>query len=141
MRDNQKKGINKDFIIWKLIAVCGVIMFSIFYYFWKVRMDESLNFDVFEFFKENIFVFYYIVFINILTFLLFGFDKWTAIKKRSRIKIMTLLGFSFIGGSVGGLFAMLLFRHKTKKIYFTLGLPLIMLTQIAVIFLFMNVGR
>ncbi|UTC65830.1 DUF1294 domain-containing protein [Treponema sp. OMZ 788] len=114
---------------------------SIVYYLWKEKTKESLNFDFFTFFKEHIFVFQILGFINILTFFLFGFDKWTAIKKRSRIKIMTLLGFSFIGGSVGGLFAMLLFRHKTKKIYFTLGLPLIMLTQGAVICFFMNVGR
>lgn len=78
--------------------------------------------------------------VNILTFIIFGIDKWAAIKKRSRIKVLTLLGLSFVGGSFGGLLAMNFFRHKTKKKYFTLGLPLMLLMQAIVIFYLMNVG-
>ena len=59
-------------------------------------------------------------------------------ERRGRIRILTLLGLSFIGGSVGGLIAMYAFRHKTKKDYFTVGLPLIMVMQVVVVFYLMN---
>lgn len=59
---------------------------------------------------------------------------------RSRIRIVTLLGLSFASGSVGGLISMYLFRHKTQKDYFTVGMPLIIVTQIVVLFYVMNAG-
>lgn len=59
----------------------------------------------------------------------FAIDKIAAIEGRSRIRIVTLLGLAFIGGSIGGLIAMYLFRHKIRKDYFTVGIPLIMVMQ------------
>lgn len=73
-----------------------------------------------------------------VTFAVFGLDKIAAIEKRSRIRIVTLLGLCFIGGSVGGLGAMYLFHHKTKKDYFTVGVPRIIVMQAVVIFYLMN---
>lgn len=70
----------------------------------------------------------------------FAIDKIAAIEGRSRIRIVTLLGLAFIGGSLGGLIAMYLFRHKIRKDYFTVGIPLIMLMQVFVIFYFMNMA-
>jgi len=77
--------------------------------------------------------------INILTLILFALDKIAAIENRSRIRIVTLLGLAFIGGSIGGLIAMYVFHHKTKKDYFTVGMPLIIIMQLVVIFFLMNV--
>lgn len=54
--------------------------------------------------------------INFIAFAAFAVDKIAAIEKRSRIRIITLLGLCFIGGSLGGLSAMYLFHHKTQKI-------------------------
>ena len=73
----------------------------------------------------------YLIIINLITFIVFGVDKRAAIKKRSRIRVSTLLTFSFVGGSLGGLIAMYLFRHKTKKLQFTLLLPLMLILHIA----------
>ena len=79
----------------------------------------------------------YVAAITLVTFILFGADKYKAIKGKGRIPILTLFFFSAIGGTVGGIAAMYLFRHKTKKVYFTLGMPMILLAQIAVlVFLF-----
>ena len=50
-------------------------------------------------------------------------DKVNAAEHRSRIRIVTLLGLAFVGGSVGSLLAMYLLRHKTSKNYFTFGVP------------------
>mgnify|MGYP000674130301 FL=1 len=77
---------------------------------------------------------------NLVTFIVFAIDKANARANRSRIRIVTLLGLSFAGGSVGGLISMYLFRHKTQKDYFTVGMPLIIVTQIVVLFYAMNTG-
>ena len=74
----------------------------------------------------------YLIVINLITFIVFGVDKRAAIKKRSRIRVSTLLTLSLIGGSLGGLIAMYLFRHKTKKLQFTLLVPLMLILHIAV---------
>ena len=72
--------------------------------------------------------------------IVFAIDKVNARAHRSRIRIVTLLGLSFAGGSIGGLISMYLFRHKTQKDYFTVGMPLIIIMQIVVIFYVMNAG-
>lgn len=82
----------------------------------------------------------YLAIINIVTFIAFAIDKLAAIEGRSRIRIVTLLGLAFIGGSFGGLLAMYTFRHKIKKDYFAVGIPLIIVMQVIVIFYLMNVS-
>lgn len=72
----------------------------------------------------------YIIIINIVTFILYGIDKWKAVHGKWRIREATLLGAAFVGGSVGGLAGMYIFRHKTKKRYFALGVPIMLLVQI-----------
>ena len=69
----------------------------------------------------------YILFINILSFILMLIDKKKAIKKKWRISEQTLLSVSFIGGSLGAYLAMILFRHKTKHFKFKYGLPLMII--------------
>lgn len=59
---------------------------------------------------------YYLLIINIVTFATFAIDKIAAIRHKTRIKVATLLGLSFVGGSIGALIGMYLLRHKTKKI-------------------------
>lgn len=57
----------------------------------------------------------YFLLINIIALALFRIDKSKAIKGRSRISEFTLLFSSLIGGAMGGVLGMKLFRHKTKK--------------------------
>ena len=73
----------------------------------------------------------YLIVINILTFLVFGIDKRKARKGRWRIPEATLIGLSAAGGSIGALLGMRLFRHKTQKRKFTLGIPAILIAQAA----------
>lgn len=74
----------------------------------------------------------YLAVINALTFLLYGIDKLKAKKNAWRIKESTLLFAALIGGSVGALAGMYTFRHKTKHLKFKLGVPLILVFQIAI---------
>lgn len=76
--------------------------------------------------------------INFIIFAAFPVDKIAAIEKRSRIRIITLLGLYFIGRSLGGLGAMYLFHHKAQKDYFAVGVSLIIVMQVVVIFYLMN---
>jgi len=76
----------------------------------------------------------YLAAINLFTFILFGIDKRNAVKRRPRIRNFTLFFFSAIGGSIGGFLGMFVFRHKTTKIYYLLGIPLILVLQITVLY-------
>ena len=92
----------------------------------------------------------YLIWVNVIGFFLYLFNMFlylhtenvqvNAAEHRSRIRIVTLLGLAFVGGSVGSLLAMYLLRHKTRKNYFTVGVPLIMVMQVVVIFYAMNAG-
>jgi uncharacterized membrane protein YsdA (DUF1294 family) len=78
---------------------------------------------------------YYLLLINIVTFLAFAIDKRRAVKRKWRIPEKTLLGLSLIGGSAGSLIAMYLFRHKIRKSAFAYGLPIMLLAHIIVIWM------
>ena len=56
--------------------------------------------------------------LSLITFALYGVDKLLAKTGARRIPERVLLGFSLLGGGVGGALAMMLFRHKTKHLYF-----------------------
>lgn len=78
-------------------------------------------------------ILWYLVIINALGFLLMLIDKKKAQKNRWRIRESTLMGVAALGGSVGSLLGMYTFRHKTKHIKFTLGIPVILALQIAAV--------
>lgn len=75
---------------------------------------------------------WYLVAINVVTFALFGFDKWMAASGARRIPEATLWLASALGGTVGALAAMQTFRHKTRKASFQIVLALIAMLQIGV---------
>ena len=60
----------------------------------------------------------YLVIINIISFILYGIDKYLAIKKKYRISEISLYVVSLIGGCFMGIIGMKVFHHKTKKISF-----------------------
>ena len=106
---------------------------------------------------------YYLIVINVVSFLVYGIDKWKAVNQRGqsqtrlsyaerkqprpkprpkvkakqgswRISEATLLILAVIGGSIGALLGMKVWRHKTMHKKFKYGLPLILLAQIALIY-------
>ncbi len=77
----------------------------------------------------------YLCAVNLLAFALYGIDKRKAIKHRYRISERTLLGAAAVGGSVGALLGMYLFRHKTKHFRFVIGVPLMIAVQAIIAFL------
>ena len=75
----------------------------------------------------------YILVMNILGVLVMAVDKRKAVKKKWRIPEKQLFLVSLLGGSIGTLTGMYLFRHKTKHWYFVVGMPLILIIQVAIV--------
>ena len=73
----------------------------------------------------------YLLIINAIGFLLMLADKQKARKNLWRIPEATLITAAFFGGTIGCLAGMYTFRHKTKHLKFILGMPAILIAQIA----------
>ena len=78
---------------------------------------------------------YYLIALNIVTFFVYGIDKWNAKQGSWRISEATLLLLAVLGGSIGALMGMKVWHHKTMHKKFKYGLPLILIAQIALIYL------
>lgn len=83
---------------------------------------------------EKEFIILYLVFINVLSFVIFAVDKNRAKKNLWRISEAILLFLAFIGGALGAFLSMLIFRHKTQKLKFTLLVPLFLIIHIFLAF-------
>ena len=78
----------------------------------------------------------FILIVNVLTFLLYGIDKWKAKRSRWRIPESVLLGMAAVGGSVGAWLGMRVWRHKTQHKKFRYGVPAILVAQIVLLVCF-----
>ena len=82
------------------------------------------------------FIIIYIISINLITFLLMYIDKKKAKKGKWRIKESTLFTLVLLGGGIGGICGMYVFRHKNKKARFVFGFPAILITEIIFILVY-----
>jgi len=74
----------------------------------------------------------YLAGINLAALVAMSADKKRAIGKRPRIPESVLLTLAFIGGSVGALLGMFMFRHKTRHLKFTLLFPFFLILHIVI---------
>ena len=72
----------------------------------------------------------YLIIINLLAFAAMWWDKRRAQKGEWRISEAGLFTLVLLGGGIGGIVGMYTFRHKTKKLKFTIGFPTILITEI-----------
>ncbi|PIZ95802.1 MAG: DUF1294 domain-containing protein [Candidatus Magasanikbacteria bacterium CG_4_10_14_0_2_um_filter_33_14] len=84
------------------------------------------------------FIIIYFILINLITFITFGIDKGKAINNNRRVSEKTLWIMSLIGGSLGALLGMKMFRHKTKKLSFQAMMAVILMLQIFIIYLILK---
>ena len=91
-----------------------------------------------QFFAAHKLLAWYLVGINLAAFAAFAADKYRAVRRRRRIRNATLLTLAALGGSVGGMLAMVLFRHKIRDKRFFLGLPLLLPIQTLLLLALMN---
>jgi len=85
-------------------------------------------------------MFYYLAAISLIAIIATVLDKRAAKKQQWRIKEITLICISILGGSVAMLLTMRLIRHKTKHAKFMVGLPVIILLQAIAIWWFLWQG-
>lgn len=130
----------KDNMMSRVFIACVFVIQVIILLMIKGHHADNITLAFWEFFAKYKILLIYLAIINFIAFAAFAVDKVNAAEHRSRIRIVTLLGLAFVGGSIGSLLAMYLLRHKTKKDYFTVGIPLIMVMQVVVIFYAMNAG-
>lgn len=76
-------------------------------------------------------LYWYLLVINILAFFCYGLDKLKAKRNARRISERALLLTALVGGSVGAWLGMLVWRHKTKHAMFSIGVPVMLLLQVA----------
>ena len=81
-----------------------------------------------------------IAILNVITFFLYGIDKWKAKKNRWRIPESTLLLLAVLGGSIGAWLGMKIWHHKTMHKKFKYGIPLILVLQIGALFYFLQMA-
>ena len=75
----------------------------------------------------------YLAIINVVTFFMYGVDKWKAKKSMWRIRETALLGLAVLGGSIGAWLGMKVWHHKTLHKKFRYGVPAIIIVQLAII--------
>ncbi|MBP5494877.1 MAG: DUF1294 domain-containing protein [Lachnospiraceae bacterium] len=72
----------------------------------------------------------YLAAVNLFGLIIMGVDKSRAKRRKWRIPEATLFLVAVIGGSIGSIAGMYLFRHKTKHWYFVVGMPVILVLQL-----------
>ena len=134
-----RKAVKENMMSW-VFTLCMLVIQAILLLIVKGYHGDQIHIDFWDYLMQHRILLIYLAVVNILTIIVFGVDKMNAKSNRQRVRIVTLLGLAFIGGSVGALIGMYGFHHKTKKAYFTVGVPLILLMQVVVLFYVMNMG-
>ena len=81
----------------------------------------------------------YLALISLISVIVTVYDKWAANRRPSgRIRESSLIALSVVGGSAAMLLTMLIIRHKTRHPKFMIGIPLILIIQAALIYVFAN---
>ncbi len=75
----------------------------------------------------------YMLLMSLVLFIVMGADKRLAIKKRRRVPEKSLFLLAALGGGLGGVAGMAVFRHKTQHTSFKAGMPLLLLLNLAVL--------
>ena len=75
----------------------------------------------------------YLAVTNVVTFFMYGVDKWKAKMSKWRIRETALLGLAVFGGSIGAWLGMKVWHHKTQHKKFKYGVPAIIIVQLAII--------
>ena len=77
---------------------------------------------------------------SVITFFVMGSDKRRAIRGARRVPEARLFLLALLGGGVGGLLGMYVFRHKTRHLHFVIGFPLIAAVQILAALYLLRMG-
>ena len=85
----------------------------------------------------------YLFSINLIAFILYTYDKFQSLKSTKNIQRVSekkLLFITLLGGTVGSILAMIVFRHKIKKVSFIIKFSVVVIIQAIVTFLYIKQG-
>lgn len=97
-----------------------------------------MAFDLLGEITMNLITWFILAFMNIYGFILMGFDKRKAKKGQFRISERALWITAICGGAIGTTIGMNVFRHKTKHTSFRIGMPLLVVVELVLIFIYIN---
>ncbi len=86
---------------------------------------------------------FYLLSISLISFLIYGYDKLLALKNNKNVRRVSeknLLLSSLVGGSIGSLLSMFIFRHKIKKSSFIIKFSIVIIIQVVLIYLYIKYG-
>ena len=136
---NKRK--NKEILMSRVFIFSISIIESLIFIMYKLKIFNdisTINFNIFEYFKNHKYFLYYLISINILSFILIFIDKMKAKMNEKRIPNFILLLSFFLGGTILGYLSMKIFHHKIKKDYYKRGIKYIFLMQIIFMILLLN---
>ena len=81
----------------------------------------------------------YFMIINLVGFVMMCVDKQLAIHRKNRVPEKVLFLIAIIGGSFGSILGMYAFRHKTKHVSFVIGMPVILIIQLVILYLYISI--
>ena len=96
---------------------------------------EFFNKIIMNYSNIEISILVYIIVINLAAYAIMGIDKLKAKKGQWRVREGALMLISLLGGAIGTLLGMVVFRHKTNKKKFSIGVPILYLINCIVTFL------
>ena len=85
----------------------------------------------------------YLISINLIAFILYAYDKFQSLKSTKNIQRVSekkLLFTTLLGGTVGSILAMIILRHKIKKVSFIIKFSVVVIIQAIVTFLYIKQG-
>ena len=130
---------SKENMMLRVTSICMTIIYTLAILVCLGLVTENHRFAFWQIFVQHQIPLYILAGINLITLIIFGIDKFKAVKESgSRIPVSVLLLLSGVGGSIGGLLGMFIFRHKIRKPYFIAGVPMIIATQVAVLLYIIN---
>ncbi|WP_418969428.1 DUF1294 domain-containing protein [Alloscardovia omnicolens] len=122
----------------RVCVACMIVIQAVVVLVMRGHIAQHITLNFFEFVSGKPILLIYLILVDLLTIIAFAVDKHAALKSNRRVKIVTLLVLAYCGGTVGALLGMYLFRHKTNKNYFYLGIPLMLIMQVIVLWYAMN---
>ena len=131
----------KENMMFRVFVICICIIQVVLLLMFKKSNSNKISLAIWELYNNYKIFPIYLIIINLITFTAFAIDKRRALQGTWRFKIVTLLGLCFVGGSIGGLLSMYIFRHKTSTDYFTRGIPIIMIMQVVVTIFIVNIMK
>lgn len=116
----------KDGAIWLWTAISA----------WYATLPLPTSIKLFSNDMVNRYLFFgislFLLIMNIVAFVMFGNDKSKAQRKQRRVRENKLFRVCFFGGAIGGMIGMHVFRHKTQKKRFSVGIPILFVLQLVI---------